>query len=164
MSESLTTLRQQAIQRWRSFAPRERRALSIALLLMAVFAIWSLFVQPAWSTLREAPAQLDRLQSELQRMQRLAAEARELRSVVPVSAVAAGSALQSATSRLGATAKLTLQGERATLSFTGVSPEGLRAWLIEARSTARARPVEAQLARAPTGFSGSVIVAIGGAP
>lgn len=164
MNEGLTRFRQQALQRWRAFAPRERRWLIAALVVVAMFLVWSLFVQAAWRTLNEAPVQLDRLESELQRMQRLGAEARELRSAAPVSTAAAGMALQSATSRLGSSGKISLQGERATLILTGASPEALRSWLTEARSAARARPLEAQLVRAPAGYSGTVIVSLGTAP
>ncbi len=164
LSAAAANLRQVAQQRWRTFAPRERRALTIALLVLAGFAIWSLFVQPAWRTLSTAPAQLDQLESELQRMQRLAAEAQELRSAAPVSASQAAEALQSATARLGSSAKLTLQGERATLTLTGTPPEALRGWLNEARSAARARPVEAQLTQATSGYSGSLILALEAAP
>jgi len=57
-----------------------------------------------------------------------------------------------------------IQGERATLTLnTGVNPEALRAWLNEARSGARARPVEAQLQRGPLGYTGTIGVALGGA-
>lgn len=160
----LATLRQQLATRWRAFAPRERRALVAAGVLLAVFALWSLLVQPAWRTLSEAPAQLDQLDVELQRMQRLAAEAGELRSATPVSAAAAALALQSATTRLGSSAKIVMQGDRATLTLTGSTPEALTAWLLEARSAARARPQEAQLARSGATFTGTITVTIGGTP
>ena len=39
----------------------------------------------------------------------------------------------------------------------------LAAWLAEVRSAARARVVEATLTRGPQGYSGSVVVALGGA-
>lgn len=160
----LATLRQQLVARWRAFAPRERRALAAAAALLALFAVWSLLVQPAWRTLSEAPTQLDLLDAELQRMQRLAAEAGELRAATPVSAGAAALALQSATTRLGSSAKIVIQGDRATLTLTGSTPEALAAWLLEARSAARARPQEAQLARSGSAFTGTITVAIGSAP
>ena len=47
-----------------------------------------------------------------------------------------------------ARASSSLQGDRATLTFTGVPFEALRDWLGEARSAARARPIEAQLLKA----------------
>jgi general secretion pathway protein M len=48
--------------------------------------------------------------------------------------------------------------------LSNAAPEGLRAWLIEARSAARARPVELQLQRSAQGFSGSLTVTLAGVP
>ncbi|MBC7717600.1 MAG: type II secretion system protein M, partial [Pseudorhodobacter sp.] len=73
-------------------------------------------------------------------------------------------ALKTASERLGDSAKLVMQGDRATLTLTGVNADALRAWLQEARSTARARPVEMQLVRNPRGFSGTLVVTLGGTP
>ena len=161
-SPGLVAVRQQLQARWRGFAPRERRLLLAAGIVVALFALWSVLVQPAWRTIRESPAQLDRLDAELQRMQRLAGEAAEQRGATPVSPTAAAQALMSATTRLGSSARILIQGDRATLTLTGTAPEALVAWLAEARSAARARPQEAQLARAGSGYSGTVTVTIGG--
>lgn len=76
----------------------------------------------------------------------------------PVSPAQAGAALQAATERLGEKGRLSMQGDRASLTLNGVGPEALRGWLLEARSAARARPVEAQLTRSGAGFSGTVVV------
>jgi general secretion pathway protein M len=124
---------------------------------------WMLFVQPAWNSLRETPAQLDELDAQLQQMQRLAAEAQTLRGVAAVSSGQATAALRAATERLGDAGRLSLLGDRASLTLNGVSPEALRGWLIEARSAARARPVEATLTRAGNGYSGTLVVQLSGA-
>jgi general secretion pathway protein M len=50
------------------------------------------------------------------------------------------------------------------LSLNNASSEGLRAWLSEARSAARVRPVEMQLQRSPQGYSGSLTVQLPGSP
>jgi general secretion pathway protein M len=94
-------------------------------------------------------------------MQTLADESKQLRAVAPVNAEQATAALKAATDRLGSKGKLQLQGERAVLTLTAVEPSQLRQWLAEARSGARARPVEATLTRAPQGYSGSVTLALG---
>ena len=73
-------------------------------------------------------------------------------------------ALKATTERLGDKGRLSLQGDRAVLTLTNASSGQLRDWLSEARSGARARPVEANLSRAPQGYSGSLIVALGAAP
>jgi general secretion pathway protein M len=163
-SPGLASLRHQAAAWWQGRVPRERQALAAVAVVLVLFFVWSFFVAPALRTLREAPAQLDRLDAQLQQMQRLAAESSALRSVAPVSNAQASLALKSASDRLGDRARLTLQGDRASLSLTGVDGEALRAWLLEARSGARARPVEAQLQRGPKGFSGTISVTLGGTP
>jgi general secretion pathway protein M len=160
---AMAAARTQAQDRWRALAPRERLIATIALVLIGVGLVWSVAVQPAWRTIREAPAQIDRLDAQLQAMQRMAAETRELRGVSPVGPAQAHDALRSATERLGAEkARLSLQGDRATLTLTGVTGEQLSHWLGEARSGARARPVEAQLTRSAGGYAGTLIVALGG--
>ncbi len=164
MPAALAGARAQWRERWRAFAPRERRALGVAAVLLGVLVVWWVAVQPAWRTLRSAPAQRDALDLQLQQMQRLAAETRELRATPPVAPAQAAAALRSATGALGDRARLTLQGERAVVALTGVTGERLAAWLAEARSAARARPVEAQLTRGPQGYSGNVVLTLGGAP
>lgn len=146
---------------WRSRAPRERLALGAAGAVLGLFLVWLVFIQPAWRTLRETPAQLDALDAQLQQMQRLAAESQSLRGVAAVTQVQAAAALKSATDRLGDKGRLSMQGDRASLTLNGVSPEALRGWLLEARSAARVRPVEAQLTRGPQGYSGTLVVTLG---
>ena len=149
-------------QYWRSRAPRERIALGLMAALLGVLLLWLLFVQPALQTLRDTPAQLDQLDAQLQQMQRLAAEAQDLRGVAAVGSGQATAALRAATERLGDKGRLSLHGDRASLTLNGASPEALRGWLIEARSAARARPVEAQLTRAGNGYSGTLVVQLSG--
>ena len=161
---ALVTIRQQAAAWWQGRAPRERQALVSVVVVVVLFAVWSLLIAPALRTLREAPAQLDRLDAQLQQMQRAATESVVLRSVAPVSNAQAALALKAASDRLGDRARLTVQGDRASIALTGVDTESLRAWLQEARSGARARPVEAQLQRGPQGYSGTLNVTLGGTP
>jgi len=158
------SLRQQAEGWWRGRTPRERQAVIVIVLVLVLFAVWSLFVQPALRTTREAPLQLDRLDAQYQQMQRVATEATALRGASRVSPTQAAAALKAATDRLGSSAKLALQGDRATLTLNGVNAEALRAWLNEARSGARARPTDAQLTRGASGYSGTIGLTIGGAP
>jgi general secretion pathway protein M len=147
---------------WQALAPRERVGASAAIALIALALLWLVALAPALRTLRTAPAQLDQLDAQLAQMQRLAVEARGLKGSTPVAAGQAAAALRAATERLGAVARLQVVGDRATLTLNGASGEALRQWLAEARSAARARPVEAQLARAAQGFSGTLVVSFGG--
>ena len=149
---------------WQGLAQRERRLVFVAALLIGVALVWLLAVQPAWRTLHGAAAENDALEARWQTMQRLADEAQQLRAAPPVTAEQAKAALQAATERLGGTGRLSMQGERAVLTLNGAGTGALRDWLAEARSGARARPVEAKLARGAGGYSGTLVVAIGGAP
>jgi len=161
---ALALAMKQAGERWRALGERERLGATVAAGLIGVWVAWAVAVQPAWRTLREAPAQIDALDAQLQAMQRMAVESRELRAISPVSPVQQQEALKAATDRLGnEKARLTIQGDRATLNLNGgVTGEQLRRWLGEARSGARARPVEAQLTRGAEGYAGTLIVTLGG--
>ena len=156
------TLRQQAAAYWRSRAPRERIALGVVGVVLGLMFVWLLFVQPAWRTAREAPTQLDQIDRQLQLIQATAAEIKTLRAIAPVSSTQAAAALKAATDRLGEHARLSMQGDRATLTLTGVTSDALLSWLNEVRSAARARPIEASLSRAQQGYNGTVLVTLGG--
>jgi general secretion pathway protein M len=150
------------VARWRALSERERNAALIAGAAVLLLIVWWIALQPALRTLREAPAQIDRLDAQLQVMQRQAREATELRNTPPLTAQQSVAALQAATARLGARGRLVVAGDRATLTLNGATGSQLRDWLSEARSGARARPLQLQLTRSPQGFSGSVVVAVGG--
>ncbi len=146
--------------RWQALGARERQGLTVALWVVALFLLWALAIAPAWRTTREAPAQLDRLDAQLQLMQRQALEARELRAIPALGGSQAAAALRAATDTLGTAARLQLSGERATLTLSGINGTQLRDWIAEARSAARTRPLEANLTRGPQGYSGSIVVAL----
>ena len=75
-----------------------------------------------------------------------------------MSATQAQEAMKAANARLGDKAQSSMQGERATLRFSGVSADAFKAWLIEAR----ARVSEAQLTQAQGSLSGTVVVILPG--
>lgn len=158
----ITTLRAQALTWWHALAPRERQGALIAAALVGAAVVWFVAVQPALRTLRSVPTAIDKLDAELQQMQLLATESRALRAAPPVAPAQAASALQAAAARLGAKAKLVQQGGRATLTLAGVDGEALRSLLAEVRSTARARPIEAQLVRSKAGYDGTLVLTIEG--
>ena len=81
---------------------RERQALGAGFVALIAVLIWLTLVQPAWRTLREAPAQLDEIDRQLQQIRVTATEVTALRAVAPVSAQQAAAALKTATDRLGA--------------------------------------------------------------
>lgn len=152
--------------RWQALGARERRAMAIAAWVLAVFLLWALALAPAWRITRTAPAQLDLLDAQLQQMQRLAGEVRELRATPSLNRSQSAAALHAASEALGAAGRLQVAGDRATLTLVAANGSQLRDWLAAARSSARARPLEANLTRGPQGYSGSIVVALpsGGAP
>jgi general secretion pathway protein M len=147
---------------WAALSARDRQLVSLAGAVLGLFLVWTLAVQPAWRTLNSAPVQREALDAQWQAMQRLAADAKELRGAPPVNAEQSAAALKAATERLGDKGRLALQGERAVLTLQGASTSQIRDWLAEARSGARARPVEARLTQAAQGYSGTLVVALGG--
>ncbi len=147
---------------WQAQAPRERRLLLIGGTVLGLYLLWALAVQPAWRAIARAEQDMLQLDRQWQAMQLLAEEAGTLRQTSAVAPDQAAAALEAATARLGAQGRLSLQGDRAVLTLNGAGTTALRDWLAEARSGARARPVEASLSRAGTGLSGTIVLAIGG--
>ena len=158
---ALSDARRQAARFWQGLAPRERQLVATMAAAVGVLLVWWIAVQPALHTLTAAPLEIDQLDQQLEAIQLAASEMQTLRAASPVPTEQAVAALRAATDRLGNRAKLVVQGERATLNFTGVPADALRAWLGEARSGARARPLEAQLVKAATGYNGSITVSVG---
>ena len=149
-------------QRWLALSGRDRRLATLALAVLGAFLVWTLTLQPAWRILRDAPAQRHALDLQLQEMRALASETQQLRSAPALGSDQSSAALRAASERLGPKARLSLQGDRAVLTLNGVSSAQLREWLDEARAGARARPVEAQLSRGAQGFTGSIVLSLGG--
>lgn len=146
---------------WTALAARERAGLTAAAVLIGALLLWSVAIQPAWRTLREVPARIDHQGAQLQRLNRLAAEAAELRSVAPVSSAQASAALQGTMARFAGRASLQWQGELATVAVNGLSGDELRDWLAEVRSAARMRATEVQLARGAQGYTGTLVLSPG---
>ncbi len=147
---------------WAARDARERRLLLLAAAVVGLFLLWTLALQPALRTLREAPPRLDSLEAQLQVMQAQAAEVRSLRATPALPRVQAVAALKAASDRLGERARLQEQGDRAVLTLNGASGQQLHTWLAEVRSTARARAVDINLTRGEQGLSGAVIVTLPG--
>ena len=156
-------LKAQAQTRWQALADREQLALQMVAWVLGLLLVWLIGIQPGLRTLRQAPAQLEALELQLQDMQALAAETRELRATPPVPIALAAQALQAASEHLGSGAKLSVSGDRAVLSVNNIGAEPLQAWLGEVRSAARARPLEAKLQRSGTGYTGTIVLMLSGA-
>lgn len=153
----------QALTHWQALGDRERFAVQAVGALLGVVLAWSVLLAPALRTLKTAPAELETLDLQLQQMQAQAQEVRTLRAAPAVPPAQAQAALTASVEHLGPAARLNLTGDRAVVTLNGITPEALQAWLGEVRSAARARPVEAQLTHGPKGYSGSLVLTLGGA-
>lgn len=154
--------RAQALVHWQALGERERMAVQAVTALLGVVLAWSVLLAPALRTLKTAPAELEQLDLQLQQMQAQAQEVRTLRAAPPVPPAQAQAALTASVEHLGPAARMNLTGDRAVVTLNGIAPELLQGWLGEVRSAARARPVEAQLTRGPKGYSGSLVLTLGG--
>jgi len=158
MNELLAPLR----QRFDALEARERRVVLLLGWLIGLALLWWIALAPALKTLRATPAERERLEQSQLEMQAQAAEVQALRAVPAVSATQARQALEAACARLGAGAQLQISGGRAVIQLRELRAEELSALLSEARSAARAPAVEAQLQRGPTGYSGTLTLALPG--
>lgn len=144
-------------------SPRERKAVLIALWIVGLGLLWWLAIAPALTSLREAPARHARLDAQLGHMQRMAAMANGLRAesaAQPPGRDEVLRALEAATASLGATAQLSVLGDRATVTLRGTPPAALAQWLAQVRINARLLPLETQLKRdaATAGWNGTVVL------
>ena len=158
---ALSDTRNQLLARYARLDARERQMVVIIAAAVTFLVVWFALVRPAMNTLESAPALRAQADAQLLQMQAIANEAKQLRALPPVPSTVAEQVLKSATDELGGKAKLSVQGERATLSVTGINGEELRKWLLQARGGARARPIEANLMRAGDGYNGTLVVSIG---
>lgn len=147
--------------RWQQLSPRERAAVVLAAALVAGALIWWLLLAPALTVLRQADERQARWTAQWDQVQALAAQARALRAdgTPPPPREASVRALEQATQALGPTARLSLQGDQATVQLNGTAPDALAQWLAQVRINARVVPTQARLQRTPTGWTGQVQLA-----
>ena len=158
---AINDTRQQLRARYARLDTRERQMVIVIGIAVAFLLVWLVLVRPAWNTLDTAPALRAQADAQLLQMAAISNEAKQLRALPPVQASVAEQVLKAATDELGGKGKIAIQGDRATLSVTGINGEDLRKWLMQARGGARARPVEATLTRAGDGYNGTLVVLVG---
>jgi general secretion pathway protein M len=148
---STTTSSSPALRaRWQALAPREQTLVLAAAGVVGLALLWWVALAPALATLRTAGPRHAELDAQLQRMQSLRAEAQQLQSAPRAARGDAAAALRAALAqRLGNTAQLNMAGDRATVTLKGAPADALAQWLAQARSNARAAPIEARLTRSP---------------
>lgn len=146
---------------WRQLKLSERRLILTATWLIVAALLWWLAIAPALKTLKEAPAQHRALDTQLQNMRTLSAEAKNLQSQPKLGLDDAQKALQSTvTQRFGATAQLNFTGERASLTLKNANAQELALWLTQARVNARALPSEAKLNRNGDVWDGTMVLTL----
>lgn len=149
---------------WRQMKQREKRLLRLVTALVLTALLWWLALAPALKTLGQAPEQHRSLDTQLQAMQSMSAEARALQNQPKLGLEEAQRALQSSvTQRFGNSpnsAQLNIVGERATLTLKSANPQELALWLTQARVNARALPSEVKLSRSANGngWDGSLVL------
>ena len=137
-------------QAWAQRNPREKQLLSFGAAVVMLAALWSLALAPALRTWQEAPAKQARLDAQTQSMRQLQAQARSLQPPNPISHSESAAWLEKNLAELGPNAKVSLQGERATLIVDAAPAEALARWISLARDRALAMPVQAQLQKGAT--------------
>ena len=125
-----------------------------------VSLLWWVGLAPALNTLRSADQQQSQLEAQLQQMQRLQAQAQTLQAQPRLTVSEAIALLETSVKPLGASAQMTLAGERVTVRLKGLAPDALAQWLVQARLNARAVPSEARLQRNPAGTWDGTLVLI----
>ncbi len=149
-------------QHWARLVPREQRLVAGAAGLVALALLWWLALAPPLAVVRTAESQHRALDAQLQRMLGLQAQAQALQSQ-PRQTADEASRLLEATVRqqLGTAARMTIAGERVTVTLAGAAPAAVGQWLTQARTNARVLPVEARLVRTPAGlWDGTLVLAL----
>jgi general secretion pathway protein M len=123
-------------------SPRERQLIGIAGGLLIGALLWFFAIAPALQTYRASDTAHAKLDAELAQMQRMAAEATQLKAMPRANPAAVQAWVDGATKKLGK-ATATFQGGRVQVSFAGAAPEALAAYLADARSKAQLVPIEA---------------------
>ncbi len=158
MNELATALR----ARFLGLAARERLMVVAAAALVAVALVWWLLLGPALATTRAADAQHRTLDAQLQRVLALQGQAQALQAQPRQGFDESLRQLELATrQRLGPAGRMTISGERVTITLTGVAPDALAQWLTQARVNARSAPTEAHLTRNGAGlWEGNLVVTL----
>lgn len=148
--------------RWALLATREKSLVAAAVTLVALALVWWIGLSPALRTLRAADAQHRALDTQLQQMRALQLQAEAMKAQPRQNQDEALRALETAVrQQLALTARLSVQGDRATVTLTGTPPEALTQWLTQSRVNARALPTEARLVRNAAGmWDGTVVLTL----
>lgn len=143
----MITLPQPLLERWHSLAPREKTGLRLTGAVVAAALLWLVLLAPALNTLKKAAAQQHELQQQLQKMQRLQAQALALQNRPRVSRDNQLRALELSLKPLGDGAQLQVAGNQVIVTLQQVPAAVLAQWLHQVHTLARMQPSAARLSR-----------------
>ena len=133
---------------WGRRSPREQLLLGIGVWVLGLATLWVLALGPALRTWQEAPARQALLDAQSQRMGQLQAQAQGLQKPAAISRTDATLWLEKNLAELGPNARISQQGDSATLTLQAAPAAALARWLSQARDNAQALPTQAQLQQA----------------
>ena len=155
---------QAASSRWQAFDAREKTLVTVAGVVVACALLWWLGIAPALNVLKTAKTQSLLLNTQLQQMQVLQAQAKGLQALPKIRSVDSAQALVALVrQRLGTAAQLSVAGSQATLTMTGASPDALAQFLSQARAVANVTPSQARLRRSasnPQAWDGTLVLSL----
>lgn len=147
---------------WAALAPREQALVAAAVALVAAALLWWIALAPALSTLRLADEQHRTLDAQLERMQRLQAQAKAMQAQPRQPPGETMRQLETAIrEQLGVSARYNITGERVSITLLNTPAAALAQWLSQVRADAHAIPGEAKLTRnASGGWDGTIVVTL----
>ena len=147
--------------RFKALAPREQMMVLVAAVVVTVAIERLVAIGPALSTLRSADLQRRVLDTQLQRMAGLKAQAQAMQAQPKGNRDEAMRQLeQSVRQRLGTSGRMVIAGDRVTVTLAGTPADALAQWLSQARTAAHALPGEAHLTRNASGLWDGTLVLI----
>lgn len=144
--------------KWQAASKREQALLLWALGVVAMALLWWLALAPALAVHKTADASARALETQLQHMQRLQAQARALQALPTLDAPETRRALEASLAMLAGAAQLSVQMDRVVFTLKGAPASRLALWLGGVRQNAHLVPTEAHLKRnGADAWDGSVV-------
>ena len=151
-------LKQALAQRWNEASAREQSAMKLGATLVLLALLWWIGLQPALSTIKSTRVQMPLVRAQYEQMLQLQAQAGVLRAQAQQAVPDAKALLQESVPSLEKNARLTAQGERATVTFKEVRPADLARWLEQVRLKAHSRVLEMHISQTTGLWSGAVVL------
>lgn len=148
-------------RRWSDLSGKERRLLLLMTLVVLAALLWLVAIAPALRVVSTVPAQIARLDLQLQDVQQLAAQAKSMQVRAPIGRAEAQRALDtSVTQRFGALATLQPAADRTMVTLKGVPSDLLVVWLAQIRQGSGATVEQANLRLVGSAWEGTVVVGL----